>query len=432
MRGEWGSYVLRKANVMDSQGDFTSSLDVFVKDGVVQRAGRNLSVDKDVRQLDAIGLWLMPGVFDCHAHVGMFSDSTETNLSTPYSLRIFETERILRNVLQSGVTWVRDAGGTDAGVKQASEQSLIQAPHMQVSIALLCQTGGHMDTYLPGEDISISTEGFMPNYPGRPQFVVDGPDQMVKAVRMVIRSGADWVKLCTTHGIFSGFGDFFPCEFSPEEIVAAVSEAKRAGKPVMVHAVGGEGITNAVAAGVKSLEHGVFLTEEQAEIMKRKGTFLVPTLMCYWNLVKLARIPNSPLPVALINSAEKLASKLGEAVRLADRIGIPIALGSDAASRETHGHSLEEITWLCRAGLSIEKALVSATLRGAELCGLSNRYGKLEPGYCFDAIILDRDPSDPEIFLDSNSVTGVFKDGLPIVLHPRFCCGGLQKSEENG
>lgn len=414
------SFMLRSAHIMRPNGDFTDTGDVLVEDGIIRIIGKDLNCPRDIPQWECKGLWLMPGVFDCHAHVGMSTNDVLENLNTHYSTRVLETARNLKTMLRSGVTWVRDAGGTDAGVRMALERDLITGPGLQVSVSLLCQTGGHMDTYLPGEDVSISSEGFMPAYPGRPDYVVDGADAMRKAVRTVIRAGADWIKLCTTGGIFSGMDGALAAQFSAEEMAVAAAEAGKAGRPVMVHAVGGDGVTLALESGIRSLEHGIYLNEEHIALMKRHGTFLVPTLTIYHHLADLAAMPNSPLPPELVASGKKLKKQLGQSVRMADEAGVPIALGVDSASRDTHGHSLEEIYWLCQAGLSIEKALTAATLRGAQLCGCADTLGQLLPGFRFDAILLEQDPSNPAVFREPGNVTGVFLAGEPVLTHP--CC----------
>jgi imidazolonepropionase-like amidohydrolase len=277
-----------------------------------------------------------------------------------------------------------------------------------------------MDGFLPGGNIEMSSECFMPDYPGRPPFIVDGPYEMTKAVRAVIRAGADWIKLCATGGAFEGMDKALCPQFTREEIGVAVSEAHRVGKPVMVHAVGGEAITDAIIAGARSIEHGIFLSEAQAAAMKEAGTYFVPTLTVYWDIVELAKLPNSPLPRAVADCALGLEARLGEAVRIADALGVPIALGSDFASRDDHGRNLEEIARLHRAGLSVEKSLLAATSTGASLLGLEGRVGRIEPGHRFDAILLDEDPSDPEIFMRPGMVSGVFKSGRPALAHPRL------------
>ena len=405
------SLLLRRVRVMDESGDFPRAVDVLAEDDVITKLGPDLPAPRGAAEFDGADRFLMPGVIDCHAHVGMSSADSWENLNTPYSLRVLQTARNLHTMLSSGVTFVRDAGGVDAGVRDALRQGLIEGPEMQVAVALLCQTGGHMDTFLPSEGVAVSTEGFMPAYPGRPDFVVDGPDEMRRAVRQVIRAGADWIKLCATGGIFGGVSGALAPQLSPGEINTAVYEARKAGRPVMVHAVGGEGATWAIEAHCRSLEHGVYLTEEQIALMQEHGTFFVPTLTVYHHLAALAAAPDSPLPPALVQSGKKLGAQLGESVRMAREAGVPIALGIDSAEAATHGHSLEEIYWLCRAGLPIGEALLAATRTGAQLCGVDGTRGVLKPGYRLDALLLRGDPSDPAVFREGNPADAVFLAG---------------------
>ena len=185
-----GSFVLCGAYVMEEDGGFSDPRDVLVEGGIIRAITSSGRLPRDAARYDCRGLWLIPGVFDCHAHVGMSIDDAWENHNTPYSLRVLQTAGNLRTMLHSGVTFVRDAGGTDAGVRAALAQGEIEGPDLQVSVNLLCQTGGHMDGYLRGADLSASTEGFMPPAPGRPPFLVDGPEEMRRAVRQVIRAGS--------------------------------------------------------------------------------------------------------------------------------------------------------------------------------------------------------------------------------------------------
>lgn len=143
-----GSFVLCGAYVMEEDGGFSDPRDVLVEGGIIRAITSSGRLPRDAARYDCRGLWLMPGVFDCHAHVGMSIDDAWENHNTPYSLRVLQTAGNLRTMLHSGVTFVRDAGGTDAGVRAALAQGEIEGPDLQVSVNLLCQTGGHMDGYL--------------------------------------------------------------------------------------------------------------------------------------------------------------------------------------------------------------------------------------------------------------------------------------------
>ena len=233
--------------------------------------------------------------------------------------------------------------------------------------------------------------------------------QAVHAARAVLRAGADWLKLATTGGVTSPTDDPELPELTFEEIHVAVEEASRKRRPVMVHANGGLGLDDAVRAGVRSVEHGVLLTEEQAAAMARAGCWLVPTLAIGHEVVEMARA--GTLPAVSAAKALALEPRLGECVRIAKDHGVPMALGSDFLTRAQHGRNLVEIDHMHRAGLTVEEALLAATWGGQRLCGRELTHGRIAPGYAFDAILLEREPADTAIFRDPAVVSVVFKAG---------------------
>jgi imidazolonepropionase-like amidohydrolase len=411
--------VLRGVRALDEGGSFSDAVDVAVVDGVIAEVGAGLRTPDGAAQVDGDGLWLMPGVFDCHTHLGMSTGDTLQNLQTPITLRTLKTAANLRATLEAGVTHARDAGGVDAGMRMGVEQALIAGPTLDVSVVMLGQTGGHSDGFLCGPGVEISVEDFSPLTPSRPHFLVDGPDEMRRRVRELLRAGADWIKLCTTGGVFEGADAANATELSVEEVAVAVVEAERRGRGVMCHAVGAPGIDVALEAGVRSIEHGIHLTEEQAARMGAAGTFLVPTLVIYHQIVDMVRAAPDAFPPALRSSVADIAPTLGACVRLAHEHGVPIALGTDLYTTAGHGGNLAEITHLHRAGLPVEAALLAATTRGAQLCGVAATEGRIAPGYAFDALLLDADPGDLSCFLDRDAVTGVFQRGAAIVEHRR-------------
>jgi imidazolonepropionase-like amidohydrolase len=416
--------VLRGVRALDQSGSFTDPVDVAVVHGIttaVAPVARSLPAPPGARELDGAGLWLLPGVLDCHAHVGMSSTDTLENLRTPLSLRTLATARNLRATLAAGVTHVRDAGGVDAGVRTALERGLADGPELQVSIVMLSQTGGHSDGFLPGcPAAGLSVEDFLPAAPGRPPFLVDGADAMRRTVRETLRAGADWIKLCTSGGVFGGTEAAETAQLTVEEVAVAVHEAARRRRGVMAHAVGTAGIAVALEAGVRSIEHGVGLDEEQARRMAREGTFLVPTLVIYRKVIDMVAAAPEAFPAGLRAAARDIDGRLGACVALAHEHGVPVALGSDFADAADHGGNLAEITHLHRAGLPVEAALLAATANGARLCGVAATQGAIRPGHRFDAILLDSDPGDLSCFLAPGAVTGVFRAGTPVVAHPRL------------
>jgi imidazolonepropionase-like amidohydrolase len=409
--------VLRNANVLDESGGFSGPFDVYVVDGGIAAIGPNVSAG-DAVSLDASDLWLLPGIFDCHDHISMSTLSIAESLATPLSRWALETAQNARLTLEAGVTFVRDMAGADAGMRDSIARGYVTGPTVQVSTVLISQTGGHGDGFLAGPGFELSPAYLMPNYPGKPRFVVDGVEELRKAVREVIRSGADWIKLATTGGLVSDHDNPLVADFTLEEVQTAVAEATRKGKPVASHAYGGPGLDNAVAAGVRSIEHGGFLTEEQAQRMAKAGCWLVPTLSAMRDTLRWAQ--QGVLTPVQCRKILDFGLELGGAVRVAKEYGVPLAIGTDYITREQHGSNLEELALMQEAGLSVEEVLLAATKGGAELCGVADRYGRIAPGYVFDAVLLAGEPGKLRRLLEPGAVAAVFKAGQPAVLDPRL------------
>jgi imidazolonepropionase-like amidohydrolase len=412
-------YVLREVMVLDRSGSFTGPVDIHVEAGRIARIDRDLPAQGGA-SIDFSGLWLLPGIFDCHDHVTMSTVDMAEILRTPVTQWALEAARNARRTLEAGITFVRDLSGADRGFRGAIRSGYVPGPTLQISVTLICQTGGHGDGYLGGAGLESS---LVPEFPGRPPFIVDGPESMRHVVRANLRAGADWIKLAVTGGLVSEHDQPLIAELTPEEIAVAVFEASRKGKHVAVHAYGGEGLTNAVEAGVRSIEHGGFLTEEQASKMAKAGCFLVPTLSAMRDTLRWAE-EGSLTP----RQCEKILAfglDIGACVRMAKEYGVKLASGTDYINREQHGGNLEEVLLMHRAGLSVEEALLVATAGGAELCGVSDELGRLEKGCSFDAVVLDGDPGDLSAFEEPGIVTGVFQSGRAVLPHARLSPASL-------
>jgi imidazolonepropionase-like amidohydrolase len=402
------SFVLREAMVLDEAGGFIGPVDVHVRDGRVVAVGKDVAADG--RSIDCSDLWLLPGIFDCHDHVAFSTVDMLELLQTPVSTWALEAARNARSTLEAGVTFVRDLSGADRGLRDAIAAGVVAGPTLQISIVLICQTGGHGDGYLGGAGLEMT---YAPDYPGRPPYLVDGPETMRRVARAALRAGADWIKVATTGGLVSEHDEPLLPELTPEEIAVAVFEAGRKGKHVSAHAYGGEGLTNAVEAGVRSIEHGGFLTEEQAAAMAGRGCFLVPTLSAMRDCLKWAE--EGALTPTQCRKILDFGLDIGECVRIAKDYSVPLACGTDYIKREQHGGNLEELTLMRQAGLTVEETLLAATAGGAALCGVEHERGRIAEGYVFDAVMLDADPGD----LSEIAVTGVFQAGRAVVVHPR-------------
>jgi imidazolonepropionase-like amidohydrolase len=399
--------------VLDEGGGFSGPVDIEVRGDKVGRVGAGLR--SSLPSYDFSGLFAMPGMVDCHLHAIATSLDTIELLRMPLSQRVLEAASMLRRTLQAGVTAARDASGIDAGIRNGVAQGFVPGPDLQIALAALTETGGHYDGYLHGLGVPMTTGYQVPDYPGRPNHVVDGPDEIRKAVRSMIRAGVDWIKLCTTGGIVSGTGG--ASQFTREEIFTAVAEARRRGKPAMVHCYGGEGLRNSVEAGVRSIDHGVFMTEEDAELMKAHHCWLVPTVTIQQDIKEWAEA--GKLGPAAASKVKEIEPYFGRSVRIARAAGVKIALGTDFISREQHGTNLREIAAVVDAGLSLEEALLAATRNGAELLGLDKDHGRIAEGFFFDAIVVGEDPSDLK-FARTGAVEAVFKHGKPVKSYDRM------------
>ncbi len=404
---------LRQVFVLNESGEFDGPVDLALRGGRIEAIGHDLSGSDGVDSDEFAGCWVMPGMFDCHAHLSCFADDMLGYMQTPVTRWTLEMAANARRLLEMGVTFVRDPGGADAGVRDGIAAGLVAGPTLQVAVSCLSQTGGHSDGYLPGPGLEIDGGFLHSSYPSRPPNVADGIDGVRLAVRKITRAGADWVKLCTTGGLLSGTDHPEQAEFSPEEVAVAVAEATGRRKPVMAHAYGGPGLTTAVRAGVRSIEHGLWLTESQAAEMAEKGCWLVPTLAVMYELGEGA--DKGAFDDYITAKIREIQPVLGEAVAIARAAGVRIALGTDLITQRAN---LQEILLVQRSGLSVPEALLAATKEGAELCGVGDRLGSLKPGYEADFIVLDADPSDLEVFAGESPAAAVYQRGKLVCRRP--------------
>ena len=359
--------------------------DVVVEDGRVVEVGTDLDGDEVV---DCSGGYVSPGFFDCHVHVTLDAPSVMQIIETPFSLQFYAAAANLAATLATGVTTVRDAGGADLGIRTAVERGLVAGPRMQLSIIMLSQTGG------PGDDRGVcggDVPFFVP-HPGRPSGVVDGPDEVRRRVREIIRAGADVIKVATTGGVLSPHDDPRHAHFRDDEIAVMVAEATAAGISVMAHAQGAEGIKAAVRNGVRSIEHGIFLDDEAIDLMLERDAWLVPTLHAPRAVIRAAEA-GLPLPAAVVAKAHDVSLAHADSVRRAHEAGVRIAMGTDCGVGP-HGTNLEELGLMVDAGLSPLAALHATTGSAAELLGVRRDRGTLEPGARADLVVVDGDPDD--------------------------------------
>jgi imidazolonepropionase-like amidohydrolase len=369
-------------DLFDGTGADPAPADVVVEDDRIVDVGAPGSLDGDAG-VDLDGRTLLPGLFDCHVHVVFSGLDLLRDLQRPFSYRFFLAARNLEATLRAGITSVRDAAGADAGVKRAVEDGLVPGPRLQISIDMLSQTGGHGDEHFPcGCTVPIVS----PSYPGKPSTIVDGPDAMRRAVRELVRAGADVLKVATSGGVLSPGSDPRRAQLRPVELEVLVEEATAAGRFVMAHAQASDGIKNAVRAGIRSIEHGIYLDDEAIELMLARGTWLVPTLIApVWVLESLDA--GATLSDASIRKVHEVSEVHAGSFQRAVEAGVKIAMGTDAGVGP-HGDNLRELALMAAGGMKPAEVLRATTLEGARLLGVDDERGTVEPGKLADLVVL--------------------------------------------
>ena len=400
--------ILHGGQVFDGTSEKASTADVLVEDGRIVEVGSGLDGDAAI---DCTGRLVTPGLFDCHVHFMTDGDfSAKTHAETPFSLGFFQAAERMERTLAIGITSVREAGGTDAGIKEARDRGLIQGPRMQISLTMLSQTGGHADSW---EICGAHMPGMMDSHPGRPNPIVDGPEERRKKVRELIRAGADVIKVATSGGVLSPVSNPKHAHFRPDELDALVSEATAADRFVMAHAQGTQGIKNAIAAGIRAIEHGIYLDDEAIEMMLAAGTYLVPTLMAPLGLLdQIER--GMELPEKVIRIATSVAEAHRDSVERAIAAGVKVAMGTDTGVTP-HGENLRELAEMAKLGMSDAQVLRSSTTVAADLLGVSSELGTVEVGKIADLVVWEGGGLDVS---DMRSrVSTVVQGGSVVVSH---------------
>lgn len=402
--------LIKNGTLIDGNGgEVVRDAAVLIKGNKIEAAGAlaNLHIpEEEVEVIDAKGGFILPGLIDTHVHMTMEIKDIRESLNTPFSLKFYEAIEYMKRTLNAGITSVRDAGFTDYGVKEAVERGIVSGPRMQVSINPLTITGGHGDSWLrSGIDITSRS------YPGMPDGICDGPEQVRQKTREMLRAGADIIKVHATGGVMSPTDHPEFTQYSLEELKIIVEEASfRRGVKVMAHAQGAEGVKNAVRAGIHSIEHGIFLDDEAIELMLENGTYLVPTLLAPVSVLESSK-ENENMPEYAIEKAREVAEIHRDSIAKAYKAGVKIAMGTDAGVM-AHGTNLRELGLMCGIGMSPMEAIVATTKVAAECMGWEDRLGTVESGKLADIVIVKTNPLDNIHSLeDTDHIAFVLKDG---------------------
>lgn len=402
--------LIRNGTLIDGTGAAPlTDAAVLIKENRIHAVGKANSIrlpDSPLTEIDAKEGFILPGMIDTHVHVMLEGVNIVRDMMTPFSMRFYNSVTYLRNTIDAGITSVRDAGGADAGTKQAVESGVIVGPRLQISISVLTTTGGHGDGWmLSGMEYDL----FMA-YPGFPECRVDGVEDCRRKVREVLRAGADVIKICSTGGVLSPTDHPEFTQFSPEELEVIVREAAyRRGVKVMSHAQGAEGVKNAIRAGVHSIEHGIFLDDEAIELMLKHGTYLVPTLLA--PLAVLEAGEKGGMPEYGVRKAREVVEIHSDSIGRAHKAGVRIAMGTDAGVMP-HGTNLRELGLMHKIGMTPMDTIVATTKKAAECLGWDDKLGTLEAGKLADIILVKTDPlKDIRSMENVDNIPLVIKDG---------------------
>jgi imidazolonepropionase-like amidohydrolase len=330
-------------------------------------------------------------------------------LQQPFSYQFYEAARNLAATLDCGITTVRDAGGADLGIQRAVDDGLIEGPRMRIAVTVLSQTAGHGDGWLPS---GVST-GFFVAHPGRPTGIVDGPEEMRKKVREIVRAGANVIKVCTSGGVLSPGDSPQHAHFRQDELAALMAEAAAAGLPVMAHAQATDGIKNAVRAGIRSIEHGIYLDDEAIDMMLAAGTWLVPTLVAPHAVLDAVK-NGAQLPPTVVAKAQEVIEAHQASFARAVAAGVKVAMGTDSGVGP-HGSNLDELSLMAAGGMTPSDVLVATTRSAAQLLGLADQTGSLTPGKRADVVAVAGDPFDLTAL--KQNIRAVYKDGRAVGRH---------------
>ncbi len=383
-----GPIVIKAERLFDAvSGKLVEPGIVVVAGNKIQSLGVDAVIPSGATVIDLGDATLLPGFIDAHVHLS--SESSGKYYEDWYKqVMRFPAEQALygahyaKVTLQAGITTVRDLGSSDwisLGLRNAIKAGVIPGPRMLVANHAIGATGGHADQDpVPPERIAVA---------GPILGVCNGPEECRAAVRYQIKYGADVIKFMPSGGVLSLSDPVDNVQLTQDEMNAIVSEAHAWNRKVAAHCHGDKAAKMAIAAGVDSIEHGTFLKDDTLQEMKKKHVYLVATLFAgYWVGQRLDQFPP---PIA--EKARAAAAQAQQMFQHAVKIGVPLAMGTDAGV-EPHGQNATEFYLMAKNGLPAAQALTAGTAGGAELLGILDKTGTLEAGKFADIVAVPGNP----------------------------------------
>jgi imidazolonepropionase-like amidohydrolase len=405
------SYVLKAERMFDGKSNaLTRPGLIVVTDGKIAGVGAGAATPPGAEVMDFGDATLLPGFIDAHTHLTMMhSEDYKQNqldqLQKTVAERALDASANARVTLMAGITTVRDVGSSDyldVGLRNAIRDRVVPGPRMLVTVHALGATGGHCDH----EDGFRA--GLFGHESGPLDGVINGPEQARFAVRLDHKYGADLIKVCATGGVLSLTDDVDTPQLTQDELNAIVDEAHALRRKTAAHAHGAEGAKRAIRAGIDSIEHGTFLDDEALEMMKQRGTYLVPTLMAPHGIQEQID-QGMYIPAPILAKAKTAIAAGRQTFQKALAKGVKIGLGTDAAVY-AHGRNTEEFHLMVDLGMKPMDALKAGTSEDADLLGLADKIGTLEAGKFADVVAVPGDPV--ENIRQTEHVFFVMKEGV--------------------
>ena len=399
----------RNANVvLDGFAALQKGFDVVVKDNYIDAVSSTPIDPAGATVIDIFGKTLMPGLIDAHAHVTGLTLSPR-NISYSAAEVTLAASNYLRNSLLDGFTTIREAGGADYSIARLLAEETIVGPRLFYSGKALTQTGGGADFRTPNELIDpcghVSPFSVM-------SVIADGIDDVRKAAREELRKGASQLKLFASGGVvFPSEAHSTLYEYSELELRAIVEEATSRGTYVMAHVYTDEGIRRCLKAGVRSIEHGNFASEETIAMMSEHGAYLDPTFISLVQRIESAS--ETGLSDLIVDNLRQTVSRGKQVYAWARKYDVPIAFGTDLWGPEAQGSQLREFE--IRMELDAAYNIIrSATITNAALLMQEGKLGTIAVGAYADLLVVDGDPlKDVRVMLDpKKNLKFIMKDGI--------------------